>query len=348
MKQTENQKKEASIYHHPCPVRLECGVELPGIDIAYHTYGRMNADGSNVVWVMHALTADSEVADWWPHTVESGRFLDPERWYVVCANVLGSCYGTTGPLSVNPATGEPWYDDFPPVTIRDMVECHRLLARHLGIGHVHALIGSSMGGFQAIEWLVREPDFASTAILIATGSFTRPWQAGFNETMRMAIEADSTYGDRSPVAGAAGLAAARAIGLLSYRGRYAYDLTQPDTEPWEGPFGRRVHSYQRHQGRKLVDRFNAYSYHRLCGAVDSHDIARGRGPRRGVLASIKARCLVVAISSDLVFPPEDHMDMVESIPRAGFAEMHSEFAHDGFLIEHARLNDLITGFWDTL
>ena len=127
---------EARYYHHRSPVTLECGYVLPEVTVAYHTYGRLNADRSNVVWVMHALTANSDVADWWPHTVETGKFLDPSRYFVVCANVLGSCYGTTGPLSVNQETGEPWYGDFPDVTVRDMVECHRLLAGYLGITHI--------------------------------------------------------------------------------------------------------------------------------------------------------------------------------------------------------------------
>ncbi len=338
-------KENLKVYSHQAPLTLEDGSILPGVDIAYHTYGTLNEDASNVIWVLHALTADSDVAEWWPHTVESGKFLDPDKYFIVCANVLGSCYGTTGPLSVNPRTGSPWYDSFPRMTIRDMVACHRLLARHLGIDHAYALIGSSMGGYQAIEWLATDPDFAERAVLIATGSHTRPWQAAFNETMRMAIEADQTYGQDRPDAGAAGMGVARAIGLMSYRGRTAYDLTQPDSEPRTEIFPRRVHSYQRHQGKKLIERFNAYSYHRLCSAVDSHDIERGRAPRAEVLAGIKAKCLVIAITSDLVFPPCDHQDMRTLIPGARYAEIESEFAHDGFLIEHEKLDTLIQNFF---
>ena len=136
------------------PFPLERGGELPALRIAYHTYGEPNAARDNVVWVCHALTANSDVADWWPHTVEEGRFLDPSRWFVVCANILGSHYGTTGPLHENPATGRPWYGDFPRLTIRDMVAAHRLLASALGIGRIAALVGSSVGGFQAVEWAV--------------------------------------------------------------------------------------------------------------------------------------------------------------------------------------------------
>ena len=147
-------------YTYEQPFALECGEVLPSVTIAYHTFGKMNADRSNIVWVCHALTANSDVADWWPHTVESGCFLDPGKYFTICANFLGSHYGTTGPLSTNPETGKAWYGDFPKITIRDMVGCHRLLARHLGIDHVKLLIGSSIGGFQCLEWSVMQPDFA--------------------------------------------------------------------------------------------------------------------------------------------------------------------------------------------
>lgn len=338
-------KESCKLYVHKAPIRLECGATLNGVDIAYHTYGTLNEDASNVIWVLHALTADSDVAEWWPHTVESGKFLDPDKYFIVCANVLGSCYGTTGPESLHPISKRKWYDEFPRITIRDMVQCHRLLARHLGISQAYAIIGSSMGGYQALEWLVIDPNFAKRAVLIATGSHTRPWQAAFNETMRMAIEADPTYGTRSPEAGADGLGVARAIGLISYRGRTAYDLTQFDSEPRREIFQRTVHSYQRHQAQKLINRFNAYSYHRLCTAVDSHDIARGRAPRDMVLRGIRAKCLIIAITTDMLFPPCDHQDMFTHIPGAQYAEIESEFAHDGFLIEHEQLDQLIQTFF---
>ena len=320
---------------------------LHGVTIAYHTFGTLNAAKDNAVWVCHALTANSDVADWWPHTVETGRFLDPDRYFVVCANVLGSHYGTTGPLSTNPATGEPWYGDFPAVTVRDMVAVHRLLARALGIDRVKLLIGSSLGGFQCMEWGIMEPDFAEHVALIATTPVTKPWAAAFNESQRMAIEADSTWGLRTADAAAAGMAAARSIALLSYRGATAYDLTQADqgaeTDP-TSPFRRRVHSYQRHQGDKLCRRFNAYSYHLLSRAVDSHDIARGRGSMEAVLSAFRPKTLIVAITSDILFPPSDHAPFARYIPNAQYHVIDSSFGHDGFLIEHEKLNDLITAF----
>ena len=335
---------EVKFFRYPHPYRLESGETLPELTVAYHTYGRLDADRSNAVWVMHALTANSDVADWWPHTVETGKFLDPSRYFVVCANVLGSCYGTTGPLSVNHETGEPWYGDFPDVTVRDMVECHRLLAGYLGITHIDTIIGSSLGGFQALEWLTGYPDVADKAVLIATDVECRPWEAAINESMYMAMRCDPTLGERRPDAGAQGLAAARSIALLSYRSHYAYDLTQRDCEPRVDIFKRKVQSYQQYQGRKLVERFNAYSYLTLCRSADAHDISRGRGSMADALSRIKARCLVVAISSDILFPPENHRVMADGIPHAEFHVIDSEYAHDGFLIEHEKLNTLISEF----
>ncbi len=334
----------AQYYTYEGPFELECGATLPSVTIAYDTYGRMNADRSNVVWVCHALTANSDAADWWPHTVERGCFLDPDRYFTVCANFLGSHYGTTGPLSMNPATGEPWYGDFPKITVRDMVNCHRLLAAHLGVERVKLLIGSSIGGFQCLEWCVMQPDFAERAAFIATTPRTKPWASAFNESQRMAIESDPTFGERNAEAGAAGMAVARSIALLSYRGGTAYDKTQEDADPDEAGFDRRVLTYQRYQGEKLKRRFNAYSYYRLSQAVDSHNLGRGRGRVEDVLAGIRAKSLVVAITSDILVPPSDHTILVDNIPDSEYHVIDSDFGHDGFLVEHEKLNDIITDF----
>ncbi|MBP3290275.1 MAG: homoserine O-acetyltransferase [Alistipes sp.] len=334
----------AEFYHYNRPFELESGEVLPALTIAYDTFGTMNAERSNVIWVCHALTANSDVADWWPHTVESGCFLDPDKYFTVCANFLGSHYGTTGPLSINPTTGEPWYGDFPRITVRDMVRAHQLLAEYLGIKRVKLLIGSSIGGFQCLEWSVMQPDFAERAAFIATTPRTKPWASAFNESQRMAIEDDPTFGERSAEAGLNGMATARSIALLSYRGGMAYDKTQEDTNPDDVGFDRRVLSYQRYQGEKLRRRFNAYSYYRLSQAVDSHNLGRGRGAVADVLKQIKAKSLVVAITSDILFPPSDHDVMVENIPDVRYHLIDSDFGHDGFLVEHKQLNDIILDF----
>lgn len=333
-------------YSHDRSFRLESGVELPRLEIAYNTYGTMNPARSNVVWVCHALTANSDVADWWPHTVETGCFLDPAKWFVVCANILGSHYGTTGPLSVNPATGAPYYGDFPDFTIRDMVAVHRVLADALGIGRIHALVGSSVGGFQAVEWAVDEPERFDKLVLIATAPVATPWAIAIDETQRMAIEADPTYGERRPDAAMAGLAAARAIGLLTYRGGEGYNLTQRETEPGK-LLPRAAHrpcSYQQYQGLKLCRRYNAYSYVKILDAFDTHDVGRSRGGLEKALSRISAQTMTVGITTDMIFPPAEMRCLAAAIPGAAYEELASDFGHDGFLVEHQRLNDILTKF----
>ena len=329
-------------FEYDAPFPLERGGELPALRIAYHTYGRMNAAGDNVVWVCHALTANSDVADWWPHTVEEGRFLDPTRYFVVCANILGSHYGTTGPLHVNPATGEPWYGDFPHFTIRDMVAAHRLLARKLGIGRIAALVGSSVGGFQAVEWAVEEPERFERLVLIATAAKASPWTIAIDETQRMAIEADATFGERRDDAGMKGLAAARAIGLLTYRGGEGYNLTQQDRE--ELPPVHRASTYQQYQGEKLCRRYNAYSYYAILDAFDTHDVGRGRGGVAAALGGIRARTLVVGITTDIIFTPREMRELHGQIPGSLYCEIDSPFGHDGFLVEYEQLDAILAPF----
>ncbi len=312
------------------PFIFESGETIPSLTIAYDTYGTLSPERDNVVWVMHGLTANSDVADWWPHTVESGKFLDPEKYFIICANMLGSCYGTTGPSSVNPATGRPWCGDFPKVTIRDAVKCHRLLARRLGIRKIHEMIGVSLGGFQAIEWMVTDPDIADNVMFCATDSSCSPWLAAFNKSMYMAINTDPTYGEPRLDAGRKGLATARSIALISYRGPFAYNMSQRDAEDRPDPFFRRVQTYQEYQGEKLCKRFDVYSYVRICESGDSHDVGRGRGGIREALKRIKANTLVIGISSDILFPPECLRELADSIPGSSFRVMESDFAHDGF------------------
>ena len=335
----------AETYHHNSPVELESGEILPEVVIAYDTFGTLSEAKDNVIWVCHALTANSDVKDWWPNTVEEGRFLDPNKYFIVCANFLGSHYGTTSPLSINPTTGEKWYYDFPRITVRDMVTCHRLLAKHLGIDRVKLLIGSSIGGFQCMEWAVTEPDFMENLALIATTTNTEPWAAAFNESQRMAIRADGTWGQLRDDAGLDGMAVARSIALISYRGAPAYNATQQDRDnPTDAAFERRAHTYQQHQGEKLRRRFNAFSYYRMTETVDSHNIGRGRGSVADALRQIKARTLVVAISSDILFPVKAHIPMRQYIPDVEYHLIESSFGHDGFLVEHEKLNNIITNF----
>ena len=339
---SRKEKKQMKVYSHE-KFELECGEVLPASQIEYTTYGTLSPEKDNVIWVCHALTADSNVAEWWPHTVEEGRFLDPSKWFVVCANILGSPYGTDSPASMNPATGERWGREFPMITVRDMVRYHQILARKLGIDHVELLIGSSIGGFQAMEWAIMEPDFARRVALIATCTRSSAWAIAFNESQRMALLADPTFHTNTPSAGAAGLAAARSIALLSYRGAEAYNATQTDSDG-EKLHGFRATTYQRHQGEKLRRRFDAHCYWRLSEAVDSHNIGRGRESIEKALQSIRAKALVVSISSDILFPPADHDIMVRNIPQVVYRTINSPFGHDGFLVEYEQLDSIIKEF----
>lgn len=333
---------EPQIYIAPGPFELETGHTLPELRIAYHTYGTLNAAKDNVAWVCHALTANSDVADWWPHTVETGRFLDPARHFVVCANIIGSHYGTTGPLHVNPATGRPWYKDFPPFTIRDIVRAHRLLADALGIGRIGTLVGSSVGGFQAVEWAVSEPERIERLVLIATAAKASPWAIAIDETQRMAIEADSTFGEPYATAGMKGLAAARAIGLLSYRGPEGYDLSQQDES--DDFSSHRACTYQQYQGEKLCRRYNAYSYYKILNAFDTHDVGYQRGGVAAALQRITAECLVVGISTDIIFTVPEMQALHRMLPRSTYHQIDSPFGHDGFLVEHEQLNRILNPF----
>lgn len=332
------------IYRCPEPFVTESGAVIDGLELAYHTYGTLNERRDNVVWVCHALTADSNVAEWWPGTVVAGGFLDPARFFVICANIPGSCYGSTGPLSINPATGQPWYGDFPRLTIRDIARSLAVLADGLGINRIHALVGSSVGGFQALEWAAAEPSRFDRLILIATAPFASPWTIAIDETQRMAIMADATWGERRPDAAAVGLAAARAIGLLTYRGPEGYNTTQRDEPPTTPLPVRRARSYQRHQGDKLVRRFNAYSYVSILDAFDTHDIGRDRGGLEAALSRIKCPVIVVAITTDIIFTPGEMKDLAAAFPAATYAEISSPLGHDGFLVEKDRLNEILKPF----
>lgn len=330
------------IFRYQDDFRLESGDIIPNLEIAYHTYGSLNKKADNVIWVCHALTADSDVANWWPHTIESGKWMDPDKYFIICGNIIGSHYGSTGPLSMNPSSGEPWYNEFPSISIKDMVSAHQLLARYLGINKIHILVGASVGGFQAIEWAVEESERFDKLVLIATAPEATPWAIAIDETQRMAIKADSTYGLPSPDAGRKGLEAARAIGLLSYRGPWGYNLTQKDY--YEGQLPHRASTYQQHQGKKLTGRFNAYSYMRILDAFDTHNIGRGRGGIENALSKIQAETLVIGITTDLIFLPDEMKRMASGINNSHYKEISSEFGHDGFLVEYEQLDRLIKEF----
>lgn len=324
-------------YEYKQPFVLESGQSLPSITIAYHTYGAMNAAGSNVVWVCHALTANSDCVDWWKGLVGKGCLIDPEKYFIVCANMLGSCYGTTGPTSLD-AHGLPFYANFPPITIRDMVQAHVLLRKHLGIEQIQLLMGGSMGGYQALEWAMMEPEKIKSLFLMATSPSESAWGVAVHTAQRMAIEADPSWRDARAGAGANGLKAARAIGMLTYRNYGIFQDAQTDPDP-EKIDGFRASSYIQYQGEKLVKRFNAYSYWLLTKSMDSHHLARGRGGNLiEVLNTLHQPALVMGIHSDILCPLAEQRFMAEHIPGARLVEIDSAYGHDGFIIETAQIS----------
>lgn len=321
-----------TIYKHKKPFRLESGYIIKDLEIAYHTYGALNAKKDNVIWVCHALTANSDVFDWWKGLFGENCLFNPKEHFIICANIFGSHYGTTSPLSVNSATGLPYYLSFPDFTVRDLAAAHQLLADHLELPEIELLIGGSLGGQQAMEWAILEPKRIKKLVLIATNAQHSPWGIAFNESQRLAITADRTFYSQSPDGGKKGLKAARSIALLSYRAYGTYAVTQQETDR-DKITDFKASSYQNYQGEKLVKRFNAYSYWYLSKAMDGHHVGRKRNSVEDALKLIQAKTLVIGIKNDVLFPIEEQIFMAKHIPDASLFELNSFYGHDGFLVE---------------
>ena len=326
---------------------FEAGGTLDQLEIVYHTSERPYQQGERVVWLCHALTANSDPLDWWPEMVGEGCCVNPDKDYVVCVNIFGSAYGTTGPrTTLHHAT--PHYTtlhnplDFPKFTVRDTASLFTLVREHLGIEHVDLLIGSSIGGFHALEWAIMEGERIRKAAFIATAPRVSPWLSAWMEVQRMALEADPTFrACESLDGGRKGLEAARAISLISYRSFDGYNLTQYETDD-DCLFASRAASYERYQGEKLVKRgFDAYSYYYLLHCVDSQNIGRHRGGVKAALAQIQAKSIVISITSDGLFPPCESSEWAKYIPDAKYYEIESRFGHDGFLLETEQITQII-------
>ncbi|MBL7781635.1 MAG: homoserine O-acetyltransferase [Saprospiraceae bacterium] len=326
----------------PEPLALESGAVLSQCTIAYHTYGTLNAEGSNVIWVCHALTANSHVADWWEGVFGNGRLFDPQRYFIVCSNILGSCYGSTCPRSISPETGKPYGVDFPIISIRDMVKAQDALRKHLNINEIALCIGGSCGGHQVMEfaWLLQEK--LKKMALLVTSARESAWAIAIHETQRLAIQADPSWREDRNDGGAAGLKAARGIGLIGYRTFQAYKENQTDNDDRLDSF--RSASYIRYQGDKLVRRFYAQCYWFLTKALDTHHIGRGRGGAAEALRLLKVPAMVIAIDSDLLIPPSEQRFLAQYLPNATYVELTSSYGHDGFLIETEAVNRVV-GEW---
>jgi homoserine O-acetyltransferase/O-succinyltransferase len=350
---------------------LDCGERLAPIQVAYETWGTLNAAGDNAVLVCHALTGDSHAAGkympedtrlgWWDPLIGPGRAFDTRRYFVVCANVLGGCQGTTGPASTDPATGKPYGSAFPQVTVRDMVRLQYSLVRALGVRRLAAVVGGSLGGMQVLEWLATYPEFVEAAIPVGASMSHTAQGIAYNLVGREAIMMDADwqggdyYGtDREPVRG---LALARMVGIITYqsdesmRRKFERRHTESDPAGYFRPEARfQVENYLYYQGESLVKRFDANSYLRLSRAMDLHDLGYGRGGVDAALSGVnpETRTLVVGISSDILFPTHLQSETVETMQGLGkcasYHEITSPWGHDAFLIEYEQLTAAISRF----
>ena len=355
----------------PDSMVLESNARLGPITIAYETLGTLNEDKSNVILVLHALSGDSHVAGyysqedqkpgWWEIMVGPGKGIDTDKYFIICPNIIGSCMGSTGPSSINPATGNPYGFDFPVVTIGDMVKAQKALLDHLGIEKILTVIGGSIGGMQVLEWTVRYPHMVFSAIPLATTTRHSALAIAFNEVARQAIMADPNwnmgkyYGSAKPNLG---LALARMVGHVTYlsdeamRRKFGRRLQNKGDFSFNFDADFQVESYLRYQGQKFVDRFDANSFLYITKAADYFDLRRqhGDGSEVEAFSKTRARFMVISFTSDWLYPTYQSKAMVKSMKKNGldvsFCEIEAEWGHDAFLLENERLSSLIKGFID--
>lgn len=323
----------------------ESGETLKQPVVNYRTWGELNEDRSNAVVICHALTGSPDADEWLSGLFGSGNVFDPDHDYIICANVFGGCYGSTGPASINPETGKPYQADFPVLTVRDLVLQQQQLLDHLGVRSVKFVFGGSMGGMQALEFGVMD-DRVQQMVLVAMGKAHSAWAIGVGEAQRKAIMADPKWNggyydpDDPP---ADGLAAARMMAMISYRTHHSFQQ-RFGRKPQQENDQFQVESYLNYQGDKLVKRFDANTYVRLTQVMDSHDVGRNRQGAEVVLGQTPQPALVVGIDSDILYPVAEQKELVEMLPNGVYKELHSKDGHDGFLIEFEQLSELILDF----
>ncbi len=339
-------------------LKLESGVVLAPVDVAYETYGTLNEAKSNAILVLHAFSGDAHAAGldaegqkgWWDDQIGPGKGFDTDKYFVICSNVLGGCKGSTGPSSINPSTGERYAMTFPVITIGDMVRLQKLLIDSIGITRLLSVAGGSMGGMQVLEWAVRFPEAVASAIPIASTARHSAQQIAFNEVARQAIMADpdwsdGNYYDKKPPG--RGLAVARMVGHITYM----------SDESMRQKFGRRqreengifeVASYLRYRGRQFVDRFDANSYLFITKAMDMFDLGHGAQSLVPVLAKSRTRYLIISFTSDWLYPSYQSLEIVSALRRrnqdVAYIELTSKYGHDAFLVEVDEQTELIRGF----
>ncbi|MEI6848311.1 MAG: homoserine O-acetyltransferase [Chlorobiaceae bacterium] len=329
------------------PYTTEFGDLLHSLRIAYRTWGSLNAQKNNVILICHALTGSADADAWWKGLFSKGRAFDETRYFIICSNVLGSCYGTTGPVSFNPLTGKHYGPDFPFITIRDMVNVQRMLLDGLGIDRIKLVVGASLGGMQVLEWGFLYPDVVQSLMPMGASGRHSAWCIAQSEAQRQAIYADRNWNDgwyikEQPPAG--GLAAARMMAMCTYR----------SFENFQARFGRefqygktfKAESYLRHQGKKLVERFDANTYIALTKAMDMHDIGRGRGAYEEVLGSMHIPIEILSINSDVLYPKEEQEELARLMPKSRILYLDEPYGHDAFLIDVEKVSRMVRDFLD--
>jgi homoserine O-acetyltransferase len=325
--------------------KLENGESLPELVIAYQTWGRPENAATNAILICHALTGSADVDAWWPNIIGSGRAFDPQHDYIVCSNILGSCYGTTGPATHKPGGRTRYRADFPRISIRDMVRAQGLLLDELGVQTLELVTGPSLGGMQALEWALCFPHRVRCVVPIGVGGRHSAWCIGVSEAQRAAIAADPNWNDgyyEDDARPNKGLAAARMMAVCNYRSWQSFEQRFGRDKNSNGQF--EAQSYLQHQGEKINDRFDANAYVSLTHAMHSHDLARDRGEYPEILCQIKQAALVVSVSTDALYPPAEQRILSEHLANASYEILESAHGHDGFLIEADELGKMIANF----
>ncbi|NTV01860.1 MAG: homoserine O-acetyltransferase [Chlorobiaceae bacterium] len=327
------------------PLALELGGQLPSVRVAYRTWGKLNGKKDNVILICHALTGNADADAWWGGLFGEGRAFDETKDFIICSNVLGSCYGTTGPLSQNPVSGRHYGPDFPRITIRDMVAVQHRLVKSFGIERLNLVVGASLGGMQVLEWGCMYPEMAGALMPMGISGRHSAWCIAQSEAQRMAIAADGDWNDGwydPALQPAKGLAAARMMAMCTYRCFENFQIRFGRKMQEDGLFT--AESYQRYQGRKLVGRFDANTYITLTRAMDMHDVGRGRGAYEAVLGSLTMPVEILSIDSDILYPKEEQEELARLIPGSRILFLDEPYGHDAFLIDVETVSRMVCEF----